>query len=329
MSDWFALHSHALFTCDLEMPGPTMYRSPEAIKELIKKGELSESDLDARATKVLEILEKIAPLGFVNSPDEEHEESIVDSGREATIRTIAAEGAVLLKNEDEVLPLDFAKRKTKKIALIGKPWKQPVQSGGGSANLTPQLAKPAFDSLREALDALPNGAGKDIELSYHFGCQIHRFPVEPKGEQRIPSGVKVEWFKGPLAPQPEDEDKDRTSLLEQHWPAPTITVMDPKPDVLEANNFSLRANFSLVSQTAGRHKLGLTSLGNIRAIVHRQNGEVALDWKYEGARDVFSYILDEYRTAEDGRVKMEAGEKVHVTLREYERPECLFSRGSH
>lgn len=316
MSDWFALHSHALLTCDLEMPGPSMYRSPEAIKELIKKGEVSEADVDARAAKVLELLEKVAPLGFVKSPEEENEESIVDAGREATIRTIAAEGAVLLRNEGGILPLDFTKRKTKKIALIGKPWKQPVQSGGGSANLTPQLAKPAFDSLREALDALPDGAGKDIELSHHFGCQIHRFPVEPRGEQRIPGGVKVEWYKGPDPPQPEDEDKDRTPLLEQHWPAPTISVMDPKPDALEANNFSLRATFSLISQTAGRHKLGLTSLGNVRAIVHRQNGEEALDWRYEGARDVFSYLLDEYRTAQDGRVKMEAGEKVTVTLRE-------------
>ncbi|PWN23635.1 glycoside hydrolase [Microstroma glucosiphilum] len=314
MSDWFALHSHALLTCDLEMPGPTIYRSPEAIKELIKKGDLSEADVDARATKVLELLEKIAPLGFVDSPDEEHEESIVDAGREEKIRTIATEGAVLLRNESETLPLDFVNRKTRKIALIGKPWKEPVQSGGGSANLTPQLAKPAFESLHEALDALPNGAGKDVELSYHFGCEIHRFPVEPKGEQRIPGGVKAEWFKGPHPPQPEDEDKEPAPLLEQHLAAPTLRAMDPKPDVLEANNFSLRATFSLVSQTAGRHKLGLTSLGNIRAIVTRQNGEEALDWKYEGARDVFSYFLDEYRTAQDGRVKMEAGEKVTVTL---------------
>lgn len=108
----------------------------DAVKQLLKEGKVTVEDIDRNAEAVLRLLEKVSPLGFSSSPDTEQEESIDDAEINTSIRQIAAEGAVLVKNDDNVLPLDPSS--VKRVALIGKPWTDAIQSGGGSANLTPQ-----------------------------------------------------------------------------------------------------------------------------------------------------------------------------------------------
>lgn len=303
MSDWFALHSHALETTDLEMPGPTIWRKLAAIKEAVAQGGLDERAIDERAAKVLELLNKVAPLGFISSPEKEDEQSILDEGREEIIRRIAAEGAVLLKNEGNILPLSLDAG-VKKIALIGRPWKEPVQSGGGSANLTPQKAKPAIDSLREAL---PPG----VELVHHFGCDIHNFPKEPSGPQSLPNGAQLQYFSGRVAPSDGDAG---TPIHTEKLDGTALMAIAPKPEACKPNDFSARLTFDLVAQTAGNHHLGLTCLGAIRMQVRREGGELALDWAYEAESDPFEYILNEYKSAKERRLEMKAGEKVSVTI---------------
>lgn len=118
----------------------SIHRRLDIVKQLLEDGGVTTQDIDRNAEAVLNLLTKIAPLGFSASPEKEHEKSVDDAEINRSIRQIAAEGAVLVKNEGSLLPLDLAK--VKKIALIGKPWTDAIQSGGGSANLTPQKVSP-------------------------------------------------------------------------------------------------------------------------------------------------------------------------------------------
>ncbi|PWN29530.1 glycoside hydrolase [Jaminaea rosea] len=293
MSDWFALHGCGMGGgCDLEMPGPAFQRRLEIVKEHLQKGECTEQDIDERAIRVLDMLNKVAQLGFEKSPQDEKEESVVDQGREKVIRRIAAEGAVLLKNEADILPLKVDS--VKRIALIGKPWTQPIQSGGGSANLTPQQAPKAIDALKAALPS-------NVELVHHDGCDIHPFPASPVTK------TTVEFLSRDNGKTVANSTLEKTAL----------GVLDPKPEECQPNNFIMRVSFDIHASTAGAHTLGLTILGKAHLKAHRQDGSVALDWKVQGETDTFEYLLNEFKTAQQKEISMAAGELVSVVL-EYE-----------
>lgn len=144
------------------------------MRALLASGEVSEADIDARVLALLRLLRSVAPLGFTDTPEEENETSCEDPELAAVIRRIAAEGAVLLRNEAQLLPLDV-QRPPRRIALIGSPARDAIQAGGGSANLTPQYKTDALSAMRRALDALPGGVGKATELTWHAALPIHNF----------------------------------------------------------------------------------------------------------------------------------------------------------
>lgn len=292
MSDWFALHAPGMSAgCDLEMPGPPFHRTLETVKAELDKGTITEQDIEERAIHVLDLLNKVAQLGFEKSPEDEKEESVFDKEREKIIRRIAAEGTVLLKNRGDVLPLQ--PEKLKRIALIGKPWTEAIQSGGGSANLTPQQAPKAIDALKAAL---PSG----VEVVHHDGCDIHRFPPSPETKTTVEFLPRNDLKGKPLA----------TRTLDKA----AFGVLDPKPDECKPNDFAMRASFDVHSITAGKHTLGLTILGSAHLTAHRSDGSVALDWSLTGEHDTFEYLLNEFKTAQTKPLEMQAGETVHVVL---------------
>jgi beta-glucosidase len=127
---------------DLEMPGPTIHRRVESVKQALSAGRITEADIEARVQKVLKLIEKVdqkllahsPPLDFPKSVADEREVSLENEEIRQSIRTIASEGMVLLRNENNLLPLEpLTKDGPKKIAFIGTPAVEAIQSGGGSA----------------------------------------------------------------------------------------------------------------------------------------------------------------------------------------------------
>lgn len=77
------------------------------------------------------------------------------------MRRIAGETIVLLKNENNILPLQATK--LRKVAIVGGNAKATVMSGGGSAALKPSYFRSPYDGI---VDALPEG----VEVTYTVGA---------------------------------------------------------------------------------------------------------------------------------------------------------------
>jgi len=108
---------------DLLMPGTPM--QSKSIVEGVNSGKIKMSQLDANVQRVLELV--------LRSPEFKHYKysSKPDLKKDAWItRTAAAQGMVLLKDEDKALPL-----KGKKIALFGNASYDMVAGGTGSGNV--------------------------------------------------------------------------------------------------------------------------------------------------------------------------------------------------
>jgi beta-glucosidase len=128
VTDWGAMNERvpALKAgLDLEMPGSTGDNDALIVKA-IRSGELDESVLDQAVERILKIIFKAHDTlaeEYTYDPDEHH----------ALARKVAGEGAVLLKNEDQTLPL----AKETRVALLGAFAKSPRYQGAGSSLIKP------------------------------------------------------------------------------------------------------------------------------------------------------------------------------------------------
>jgi beta-glucosidase len=132
MSDWVATYDTAAAAnggLDLEMPYG-VYFAPEKILPLLKDGTISQATLDDKVRRILRVAADFAWLDRPQLDTDIPRYNI--QGREASLQA-ALEGAVLLKNENNALPLD--KKSIKTIAVIGPTATQTVTTGGGSGEV--------------------------------------------------------------------------------------------------------------------------------------------------------------------------------------------------
>lgn len=164
ISDWGAVHNTikaANCSLDLEMSVTDNfdeYFMATPLLQAVKEGEVKESRIDKKVKNLLRLMYRIRMF------DEER-----SSGSYSTIEhyqnalEIAQESVVLLKNEDQVLPLN--KKKLKKIAVIGQNADMVHANGGGSAEVktiyevTPLLGIQSF-------------LGGNVEVKYAPGYYI-------------------------------------------------------------------------------------------------------------------------------------------------------------
>jgi beta-glucosidase len=138
VSDWGAVNNRAAGInagLDLEMPGNGGLNDRKII-EAVNNGQISKERLDEVVTQVLTQLLKTQSLHKENATydkDKHHE----------LARKVSSECAVLLKNNNNILPLD----KTKKIALIGNFAKAPRYQGAGSSQVNPTRIANVYDAL--------------------------------------------------------------------------------------------------------------------------------------------------------------------------------------
>lgn len=122
---------------ELEMPGPSPHRT-QAVVDAVESGELSITHLDRSVERLLKIILRAheTPKGHTDFDIDEHH---------AIARKVAAECIVLLKNDDNTLPLTGDEQ----LAVIGKAAAQPSYQAGGSSHINSTKVDPALDFLKE------------------------------------------------------------------------------------------------------------------------------------------------------------------------------------
>lgn len=156
------------------MPGPPRWRTPTLVAHSLSAGKLSIPTVTERSETLLRFVQKLA---------KRNPEVVYGDGEERTrdspvirkfCRKLAAEGMVLLRNKDALLPLKTVRNGSLKVAVIGPNAKGYVISGGGSAALKASYVATPYDGI---IEAKPDG----VDISYHVGCygKCRRTPFTP------------------------------------------------------------------------------------------------------------------------------------------------------
>lgn len=138
VTDWGGSNDHALGVksgSTLEMPAP----GGDAVRELleaVQSGKITEKDIDDRVEELLTLIEDAQCL-------RQHKPAVDLEAHHRLARRAAAEGMVLLKNEDGILPLDPAAR----VAVIGDFAAVPRYQGAGSSAVNASRVDTVTDLL--------------------------------------------------------------------------------------------------------------------------------------------------------------------------------------
>lgn len=138
VSDWGGSNDHVLGVengSHLEMPGTKKVGQKEII-DAVKSGRLSEKVLDERVDELLSLVLDLAKT----------ERQSVDYARQHELaRKAASESIVLLKNQDDILPLSSDIN----IALIGDFAKKPRYQGAGSSLINTRQLEKTVDCVKD------------------------------------------------------------------------------------------------------------------------------------------------------------------------------------
>lgn len=141
VTDWGASNDHALGVkngSSLEMPAPGLDSARELL-EALKNGRISESDIDVRVDELIDIT-----LSTKNKKKPQDKAKMFEYNN-ALAREAARKSIVLLKNEENILPLD----KSKKIAIVGDFAFNPRYQGAGSSMVNATIVEDAQKLIKK------------------------------------------------------------------------------------------------------------------------------------------------------------------------------------
>lgn len=206
VSDWGATH-HAVRAAKagLDLTMPYRAESFDELKAAYENGFLTDAEIDRNVSRLLAFIEKTqnSDKKITTTKQQRHENAV----------KIAQEGTVLLKNDDNILPL-----KGCSVAVFGYGRNGLSLGGGGSAFVQTEYKQPALiDALEARFDSSTMAkriAGSDIGFDYylHHGTAI----AETKD-----ADVLVYCMGTGAAVETEGRDRD------------TIKVSDMQVDILK------------------------------------------------------------------------------------------------
>lgn len=195
MSDWGAVNDRveALKAgMDLEMPASGGINDALIVKA-VQDGNLNEKIVDQACERILTIIFKFAENRQQNAVFEYEKDH--ELAAEA-----AAECIVLLKNEDDLLPL----AKDKKVAFIGKYAETPRYQGGGSSHINSWKVESAVEVVQEIAEVSFAKGFDDAEDDVNEELQQEAVRIAEEAEAAV-------IFAG-LPDNFESEGYDRTHL---------------------------------------------------------------------------------------------------------------------
>lgn len=185
---------------ELEMPS-SGEANDRKIVEAVQNGQLSEETLNRAVERILRII-------FMSVDNKKPNATYDRDEHHRLARTVAGETMVLLKNEENLLPL----AKGKKLAVIGPFAQKPRYQGGGSSHINPTQIDVPMDEITKL-------AGDSSSVVYAQGFHLDRDDLDAdlmeEAKQAAGEADAVIIFAG-LPDRYESEGFDRKHL---HMPS--------------------------------------------------------------------------------------------------------------
>ncbi len=261
MSDWGAVHSTegvATYGLDLEMPGGD-FLTREKLLPLINNGTVKESTIDDKIQRMLRVMfrmgyfDKKLDKPTTNAP--EHKAVALD---------VARAGLVLLKNQNNILPLNTASYKS--IAVLGPNADVARTGGGGSSMVIPPSAESPLDGMKRIFP--------DAKISYAIGARLTGDvpSIEPQffflpNDTLNTNGLQAEYFSNKtLQGEPKLRRIDKN--IDFRWGG-------GKPaEGFEVDNFSVRWKGRIKTELSGTYEFTAASDDGIKLFL---NGKLLID----------------------------------------------------
>jgi beta-glucosidase len=204
VSDWGAVHATAAAAnggTDLEMPGPPRWFG-EKLVDAVRSGEVPEAQIDEAARRMCRLILRTGVLDEKQKPAGE----LRSARHRAMAEAAAVEAVVLLKNADDLLPLEAGA--LKRIAVVGPNADARRIQGGGSSQVR-------TDRQVSVLSAITDRLAGRVEVEHADGGDNEPFPPAARAamfspdETRGQAGLLCEYFArrsfdaAPIAARPE------------------------------------------------------------------------------------------------------------------------------
>lgn len=299
MSDWFGAYTTKESIengLDIEMPGPSFLRTTKSIGHMVASRELNIKHVDDRVRNILKFVKWCARSKLPERGPESTKNNTPET--RALLNQIATESVVLLKNENDILPI----KKGESVAVIGPNAKYAAYCGGGSASLFSYYTTTPYDAITEKLGLAPK---------YSIGCYAHlvlpSLSVSPlcKNPATGKPGLHCEYFLEPRGTE------KRTKIDEVDSIVPSLILFDYNNPAVEKGIYYMDVTTSVTPDETGEYEFSLTVCGTAQLFV---DGKLIVDNKTH--QTAGSSFLGAGTIDVIGKVHLEAG-KTYEILTEF------------
>jgi beta-glucosidase len=271
MSDWVSTYDGiacAKGGLDLEMPSGR-FMSPDTLIPAIKSGKLDIKIIESKIRRILKMYNRFGLFEKSNIA----EGYILDSAKTRSVSIDAARGGiVLLKNENNFLPIDL--QKAKSIAVIGPNGNPAVTGGGGSSHVQPLHPVSVFEAVQKL-------AGNNANVTFAKGVYtaerlprsfFNNFDFYIKNNGVNEKGVVAQFYKGTKLEGDIIETKTFGKL--------NLEKDQMKSDVISGDDFSTRFTCYFSPAVSGSYRLAVAGDDGYRLFV---DGKMVVEaWKNQG-----------------------------------------------
>ena len=251
------------------------------MKELLDEGRITMEDLDTSVSRMLRVK---FMLGLFENPyvDENLEKKVVHcKAHQAKALEIAQKTAVLLKNENQMLPLS---KTIRKIAVLGPNANTPVMGD--------YCVEPEYHAYT-LLDGIKEVVSPETEVVYDKGCNILGAEIKPierwwinakprpeAGIQEIDYGFTGEYFNGPdFSGEPVLTRLDKE--INFNW------IYHKPDDAVDSKQFCVRWTGTMRSPKNFEGRIGLSSPDSMRLYI---DGKLLIDgWEEKDANQMVPF----------------------------------------
>lgn len=301
MSDWAATHSTvsaALNGLDMEQPNPDFFG---ALPQAIAEGLVPQSRLDDMVRRILLPMFRVGL--FDNSPSGSPDADVQTPAHAQLARDVAAQGMVLLKNQNALLPIDA--KNIQSIAVIGSAANSaPIIVGGGSGSVVPSYLVTALEGIRKR-------AGKEITIRHaqEDGGAGIPIPNEYLTQANGDAGLQGEYYSNPTLSGNPAMTRTDSNVDFEYFPAVTSAGLGSK-------NWSARWTGALKAPQDGDYTFFLTSDDGSRLYI---NGNLVVDnWGDHSTQTrsgSFRFIAGQSYNIEVQYYQNSGGSAVHLAWR--------------